>query len=191
MDLDRDLENKLKTGLEALTTQTRYAQDYKPTSNEIQQHLDLFDMEWQDRINDAELSELRGCRTGIEEASNEFFTRLRMGQYMHHSAALPPMTPEQQVAFWDSNRNGSIQEFSEKSQKEISDIAFVAARQKIQDRYANLRDGLIEAVNEISQGKSPSLTFLLDVQIEKKSDVMSRQAEFDKLVQSHQNEQER
>lgn len=191
MRIDRTIEDELKTALEALQRQVDLNRRKEVDPNEITQHCDTLDMDWQDRLNDFEKGELRGYKRGFDAATKEFEHHLRMESYMRDSALLPLMSPEDQLAFWASNRNGGEGKLWADAQANMADQAYETSRQQIQDRYADLREGLRCAIDEVREGKEPSLTFLMESQIEKEAERASRAEAFVKQHNERDNDRDR
>ena len=170
MEIDRTIEDELKAALETLHRQTANDRKNKEDENIITQQCDVLEMDWQARLNDNELGELRGCKRGCNTAVEEFHVQQRMADYMRLSGELPAMTPNEQVAFWEGNRPNIKPEIWQEEQRQMSREAFERARPHIQDRYADLREGLSRAVDDIREGKSPSLSFLVESQVSREAE---------------------
>jgi len=124
----------------------------------FEQPLEMFEIRWLDRINDLEVAELRGCRT----AANQHVDRLEtLAKGISNAKDFEAVKGEAEPALrqiWKSvtrsNEPGSL---SEKARQEEADLLYKQASELIHTRYAALREKLLSNVQDMNQGKEPSL----------------------------------
>ena len=120
--------------------------------------LNLFEMRWQDRINDLELGELRGCRRGVTQAVERLELSSRQLNNDKDLAAIRGLDRDPQYLIWNStNRAVEISPLLAKERQEQSDTLYKEASATIVDRYAKMRDTLEKNVQAMLHGREPSV----------------------------------
>lgn len=152
---EKSLEQKLREELEDLH---RYAartegQDRDPL--EFEQRCGMLEMGWLDRINEIEIEAVRNIKPNMEALLAAQDLQIQVEENQKVSAI---QGREPQFAYWMNHREGELTPSPE---------AIEAAREQIQERYSNLREGMQEAVRTIGEGKEPDLSFLIEQQLDK------------------------
>ena len=158
MNPETTLESQLRHELEELSKATERYRDAELEERRLsfQQPIDMFDMSWQDRLNQEERAELRGANVAAQEAARQ---SQRDGAARGNEAdreALPAMGKDDRQYLWHAEHRGEPLTTRE-SQANAAEI-YEVSRQAIQERYSDLRLGLEQGIQAIQQASAPGLS---------------------------------
>lgn len=141
----------------------------------IEQRLNLFETAWLERIDEHEREAVKNIEPNMQVLLDAQNAQLEA----RHSQRLQGMRlRDSQVAYWDHRQKGKAT-----PDREVVDTA----REQKQEQYSQLRDVVIEAVQEIAAGKELDLSRLLQKEVDRKH---SHAAALEKLSLLQERERE-
>lgn len=146
--MDAELLQELRTELNRLNGQVEAMREAGYDRNEIEQHTNTFEGEWLERLTIEQRAETRGAKTGVEAAFEE---RDRQAN-TRDAQRLEGMTPEGQVAYWNSNRTGNgVSQEQQRAQE--TNRAVEQTTKQISTDYNDLRYATVKAIAQIEVGQ--------------------------------------
>lgn len=152
--MNAELVQTLQTELNRLNGQVQAMREAGFNQNEIEQHTNVFEGEWQERLVEAQKVETSGAEIGVAAAFEERDRQARNQADTRDAQQLPGMTEKDQVAYWASNRTGNGVSQEQQRAQETSRAVEQATKQ-ISNEYQNLGRTLTRALVQIELGIGP------------------------------------
>jgi hypothetical protein len=168
--MSASLYAEIQTGLDDLHSQIEAARIAGAEQTELEQRINLFEMEWFERLEEKQRHAVEVATTTITNTLGNRAVQQQQQSDAADAKLLPRMTPENQVAFWMSNRAASgTNEYREQEQAREIKSAVNREQQRINAEYKTLREALLQSVQQIESGEKPSLTQLIVLQMDKEA----------------------
>ena len=186
--LREELQDELHELHKEVQAERAEAQD-RPKSeiqNEIEQRTNLFEIEWTERLAREERAELRVAREDVPAVLQERDSLASQRQDAIDAQRLPKMESlEDQVAYSNSRMNGVTNSYHDQERAREAVPISEAVSERINNRFAALRDDLTNGLQQIETERQPTLTAQTSQQLDKE-EKQATLDKFDELVKANQ-----
>lgn len=156
MALDQPIDEELRTQLSDLHADVSRNRERGDDRHAINSAIDTFQTAWFDKLESQQRLEINISKNAIVHAVEVFDHDKRFDAFLRTSYALKTMSPESQAEHRANTRNRSVNEERNKT-KTIERLTRELST-SINERFGNLRLEMVNAVDDIREGRAPTLS---------------------------------